>query len=353
MPMKKSHIIIFAIVLIAAGLTAAFWYWHRDKPPEDILLYGNVDVRQVSLAFNANERVAEMRVNEGDRVKQGQVLAVLVTTTLKLRIAQAQAQVRVEEQALQRLKTGSRPQEIAKARAGVAAAQAEATEAHQQNRRLLSIGRSTDGRAVSQQDLDAAGSAQATKDAQLDSAAKTLELAVVGPRREDIDEAKAQLDAAKAALDVLEQQLSDAELRAPIDAVVRSRLLEPGDMTSPQLPAYALSIVNPVWIRAYIAETDLGRVKPGESAHVVNDSQPDKPLNGCIGYISSVAEFTPKTVQTSDLRTSLVYEIRINVDDPENRLRQGMPATVRLPVAAALCAQSGVQSAAVAPTHHE
>ena len=187
--------------------------------------------------------------------------------------------------------------------------------------------------------MDAASSTQAVSRAQLDSAGKTLELAVAGPRKEDIGQARARLDAAKAELSVLKQQLADAELKSPIDAVVRSRLLEPGDMATPQRPAYALTITNPVWVRAYISETDLGRVKPGEAARVLADSHPDQALGGCVGYVSSVAEFTPKTVQTAELRTSLVYEIRIYVDDPDNRLRQGMPATVRLPTDVTLCAK--------------
>ena len=229
------------IAVVLAGLAFGLWWWFlREKPPDGITLYGNVDVRQVSLAFNANERVSEMRANEGERVKQGQVLGMLVTTTLKLHIAQAQAQSGIQEQALRRLQSGSRPQEISQARAGVAAARAEATKASQQYQRLQAISSSTNGRAVSRQDLEAASSTQAVMRAQLNSAGKALELAVASPRKEDIDQARAQLDAAKAELGVLKQQLADAELKAPIDAVVRSRLLEPGEMATPQRPAYAL-----------------------------------------------------------------------------------------------------------------
>ncbi len=339
--LRRPWFIAAVIVVVLTGLAFGIWWWVlRGKPPDGITLYGNVDVRQVSLAFNANERVAELRANEGDRVKQGQILGVLVTTTLKLHIAQAQAQSVIQEQALRRLQSGSRPQEISQARAGVAAAQAEATRASQQLQRLQAVSRSTDGRAVSRQDLDAASSTQAVTQAQLDNAGKALELVVLGPRKEDIEQARAKGDAARAELGVLKQQLADAELKSPIDAVVRSRLLEPGDMATPQRPAYALAITDPVWVRAYISETDLGRVKPGEAARVVTDSQPDRPLSGCVGYISSVAEFTPKTVQTAELRTSLVYEIRILVNDPDNRLRQGMPATVQLPTEVTLCAKT-------------
>ncbi|MEO7965907.1 MAG: cation transporter, partial [Gemmatimonadaceae bacterium] len=171
----RSWFITLVIIVVVAGLAFGLWWWFfREKPSDGITLYGNVDVRQVSLAFNTSERVAEMRTNEGDRVKQGQVLAVLVTTTIKLHIAQAQAQANIQEQALRRLQSGSRPQEISQARAGVAAAQAKLTEASQQHQRLQAITLSTAGRAVSRQDLDAAISAQAVTQAQLDNARKTL-----------------------------------------------------------------------------------------------------------------------------------------------------------------------------------
>jgi len=128
----------------------------------------------------------------------------------------------------------------------------------------------------------------------------------------------------------MNHQLQEAELKSPIDAVVRARLLEPGDMASPQRPAFTLAITDPKWVRAYVAEPDLGRVRPGQEARVTTDSHPGQPIVGKVGYISSVAEFTPKTVQTEELRSSLVYEIRVMVDDKEDRLRLGMPATVRL-----------------------
>jgi HlyD family secretion protein len=106
--------------------------------------------------------------------------------------------------------------------------------------------------------------------------------------------------------------------------------MEPGDMASPQRPVYTLAITDPKWVRAYVTEVDLGRIKPGMSATLVTDSHPDQPLKGKVGYISSVAEFTPKTVQTEELRSSLVYEIRVLADDADDRLRLGMPVTVRL-----------------------
>lgn len=324
--LPRLAIVVGLVVLVALGA----WWWAHDRGDDELVLYGNVDVRQVSLAFNTSERVAEMRAQEGDQVRQGEVLAVLDTSTLALRIAQAQAQLEAQDSALRRLEAGNRPEEIAQARANLAAAEAGALEARDQLQRLRTVSSATSGRAVSRQELDAATAALEVAQARALEARKQQELAVAGPRSEDIAQARAQRDAASAALALMRQQLADAELKAPVDAVVRSRLLEPGDMASPQRPAYALAITQPKWVRAYVAESDLARVRPGQAARVAVDGVP-QPFEGRVGFIASVAEFTPKNVQTEDLRTSLVYELRVNVDDPDDRLRLGMPATVRFP----------------------
>ena len=332
--MNKKPIIAGAIVLLAA---AALAVWYFDRRPADghtLVLYGNVDQRQVSLAFNGTDRIAALHVQEGDRVKAGQVLGELDTRTLELQAAQSEAQIAAQTQVLQRLKTGSRPEEVAQSRAQVAAMQADAELARQQLDRLQSIRQTTAGRAVSQQDIDAAQARQKVAIAQLENARKAQQLVVTGPRKEDIAQAQAQLDVAVAALALIRHQLQEAQLKAPIDAVVRARLMEPGDMASPQRPVFTLAITDPKWVRAYVAETDLGRIRPGMAATLHTDSHPGQPLRGKVGYISSVAEFTPKTVQTEDLRSSLVYEIRIFVDDPHDDLRLGMPATVSLPLRA-------------------
>jgi HlyD family secretion protein len=328
--MNKKPILIGAAVLLA-GVAFAAWYFNRPSTdPHALVLYGNVDLRQVSLAFNGSERIDRLNVQEGDRVKAGQVLGELDTRTLQLQAAQSEAQIAVQTQALQRLKSGSRPEEIAQSRAQVAASAADAELARQQLERLQSIRQTTVGRAVSQQDLDAAQARHKVALAQLESVRKAQQLVVTGPRKEDIAQAQAQLDVAVAALGVLRHQVQEAQLKAPIDAVVRARLMEPGDMASPQRPVFTLAITDPKWVRAYVTEADLGRVKPGMAATLGTDSHPGQPLRGKVGYISSVAEFTPKTVQTEDLRSSLVYEIRVLADDPEDRLRLGMPVTVRL-----------------------
>lgn len=330
--MKKP--LIAAAVAIVLAIAGAAWWLTRSQPPGDTLtLYGNVDIRQVALAFDNSERIADMQVEEGDRVRAGQVLARQQTRTLQLEAERAQARASAQEQALLRLRNGSRPQEIAQARARADAATADAALAQQDLQRLQGTARATDGRAVSRQDIDRAAARLRVARAQAETQAKALQLALLGPRDEDIAEATAQWQASQAELALLRHRLAQAELKAPTDAVVRARLLEPGDMASPQRPVYTLALTDPKWVRAYLSEPDLGRVRPGMRAQVYTDSQPDRAIDGQVGYISSVAEFTPKTVQTETLRTSLVYEIRIRVDDPGDQLRLGMPATVRLDLA--------------------
>ncbi|KRC03152.1 HlyD family efflux transporter periplasmic adaptor subunit [Duganella sp. Root198D2] len=320
-------------IIAAAAIAAGAWYWSRPAPNEkELVLYGNVDLRQVALAFPASERVARVLAEEGQQVQAGQVLAELDTRGLRLRLAEAEAQAAAQQQVVARLKAGTRPEELAQARARTSAAQAEADLARQQLDRIVAVQKDSNGRAVSQQDADAARARARSSQAALEQARQGQELARHGSRREDIAQAQAQLDAGNAAIALLQYQLGEASLKAPVNAVVRARLMEAGDMASPQRPVYTLAIADPKWVRAYVREADLGRIKPGGAASISIDSQPGKTLPGKVGYISSAAEFTPKSVQTEELRTALVYEVRVLAEDKADVLRMGMPATVRIAV---------------------
>ena len=319
--------------LVAVSLIAAVVAWRLmqgESDPTQLTLYGNIDLRQVQLSFNNSERIAAVLVQEGDRVRQGQLLARLDTARLEPQLAQAEAQAAAQLQVVKRLRSGSRPEEIAQARANLQAAQADLTNARQQYERWKSAAEISAGRAVRQQDVDNARTAVQVAEARLAVVQKTLDLAIAGPRREEINENEARLKAFEAQANVLRQQLKDAQLIAPTDAVIRTRVMEPGEMASPQRPVFSLAITDPKWVRAFISEPDLGKIKPGMAAAVVVDSFVGRRFEGWIGFISPVAEFTPKTVQTEELRTSLVYEVRVFVKDPADELRLGMPASVYL-----------------------
>lgn len=328
--MKRMVLIILLIAVVGAAAGLTWWLGRRDSTARELVLHGNVDLRQVQLSFNNSERIADVLVQEGDRVRQGQVVARLDTSRLEPQVAQAEAQATAQRRVVERLRNGSRPEEIAQARANVESAKADAANARQQYERLRSASEGSAGRAVRQQDIDNARTALQVAEAKLAVNQKALDLAIAGPRKEEVAEAEARLRANQAQLALFRQQLADAQLLAPMDAVVRTRVLEPGEMSSPQKPVFSLAVTDPKWVRAYVSEPDLGKVHPGMSASVAVDSFPDRRFEGWVGFISPIAEFTPKTVQTEELRTSLVYEVRVFVKDPSDELRLGMPATVYL-----------------------
>lgn len=326
--MRKSLVIILLVVTAAAG----GWYWwtHRaGGSAGGLVLYGNVDIRQVSLAFDNSGRITELRAEEGDRVVAGQVIGLLDTRSLEIQAREQDANVEAQRQALLKLRNGSRPEEIEQARAQLVSAEASAVRADLDYSRVRHLQAAAKG-AISQQDVDQKQADAETARAKVNEVRAVLRLAEIGNRAEDIAEAEAQLKASEAGLALLRHQIDQGQLRVPVDAVVRSRLHEPGDMVTAASAVFSLALTDPKWIRVYVSEPDLGKIAPGLQAQVFTDSHPDDPVMGRVGYISSVAEFTPKSVQTAELRTSLVYEVRILVDDAGDRLRLGQPATVRL-----------------------
>lgn len=329
---KRKIIVLLAVLVIAGAAGVGIWRFLQREEAEttSLVLYGNVDIRQVDAAFNAAQRVAQMLVEEGDTVTKGQLLGRVETERLTAAVNRSAAQVRSQAQVLQRLETGSRPQEIQKARADLAAAKAKAADAEATFSRFQSA---VENAAVSRQDLDNALAQKNVTAATLKAAEESLSLAVEGPRQEDIDAVRAMLEAYQAELAIARRNLTDANLISPEAGVIQNRILEPGDMASPQTPAYILALTDPVWVRVYVSETDLGKIKPGMAAMVHTDSYPDKTYDAWVGYISPTAEFTPKSVETEALRTSLVYQVRVYVKNPQNELRLGMPVTVTIDLA--------------------
>jgi HlyD family secretion protein len=294
-------------------------------------LYGNIDIRETDLGFDDAGRVANMRVDEGDTVHRGELLATLDAARYQAAVDAAQAEVAARASALARLLAGSRPEEIARARAEVQAIAANLANAQSHMARSDKLARHD---YVSQQQLDDDRDRVRLLKAQLDAAQQTLILAVKGPRKEDIAEARANLEAAQATLALDLRELRDTRLYAMENGVVKVRVVEPGTIVEPQSPIYTIALTDPVWVRAYVDERDLGRIRPGMTAEVYSDSEPKSPYKGWIGFISPVAEFTPKSVETPETRTSLVYRIRVYVHNRGDTLRQGMPVTVRIPLAA-------------------
>jgi HlyD family secretion protein len=273
----NKKILIPALIVVLGVAVAVYWWPALQQQSSDgsLVLYGNVDIREVRLAFNGNEHVGEILVHEGDRVSAGQLLARLHTDRLE-----------VERQRVS---------------AEVTAAQAQAHSAQLSYQRIKRM------------------------------AAQKL----VSPDDADVAEAKsrvaaANVKAAKAVLGEVDQELKDAELYAPVGGIIRERIVEPGDFVTPQSPVLTLALTDPVWIRTYLPESFLGQVKPGAAAKITTDSFPDKSYQGWVGSISPTSEFTPKNVETPELRTRLVYQMRVYACNPEDELRLGMPATVIL-----------------------
>lgn len=326
----KRFAAIALLLLLAAGAGAAWWWKHREPSGGELILYGNVDLRQVDLPFNNTGRIAEVLVQEGDRVAKNDLLARLDVSRLEPMVQQAQAQAEAQREVVARLHAGSRPEEIAQARANLVAAKADAANARRLAERMEELAAQAGGGAVSKQEVDNAKSALEVALARVEVSSKALELSLAGPRKEEVLEAEARLRANEAQLALLQQELNDAQLKAPTDSIVRNRVMEPGEMASPSRPVVILAVTDPKWVRAYVAEPDLGRVRIGSKAWIEVDSFPGRRFEGWIGFISPVAEFTPKPVQTEELRTSLVYEVRVFVKDADGDLRLGMPASVYL-----------------------
>ena len=328
--MKKKIIRLVVLLLIAgAGFYAVRWYksGHQADSSETLKMYGTVDIRNVSLAFAEQERIIEVLVEEGDRVKAGQVLARLKSDRLEALIADVKAQIGAQNEVLKRLRSGSRRQEVAQARAEVEAARITVDNSE---RILTRLEKTSGNGATSEQDLDNARAKVLLERAQLSIRENSLSLALEGPRQEDIEAAEFRLESLQANLALLTIRLDDMILRASADGIIQSRILEPGEMAGPNRAVFTLALYNPKWIRAYIPEPELGRIRLGMKTRVMNDSFPGEPLEGWIGFISPVAEFTPRAVQTEDLRTRLVYETRVFVTDSQDQLRLGMPVTVFL-----------------------
>ncbi len=320
--------IVPALVLAAAVAAGGFWWWTtRTTQSGPLVLQGNVEVRQVNLGFKVAGRLKDLLVDEGDHVKQGQKLASLDKVYFEDSLGQLRAQRDQAAATLAKMEAGNRPEEIAQAEAAVAEREAFAANARTAIERATQLLKTNAG---TQKAYDDALAATRQADAQVQSARQALRLMKAGFRKEDIALARAQVAERNATIGIAERQLGDADLYAPNDGVVLSRAREAGAIVNAGEAVFVVSLTTPVWVRTYVSEPDLGRVKPGMTVDLRTDGPNGKSLAGRIGFISSTAEFTPKTVETRELRTALVYRVRIVADDPDGVLRQGMPLTATI-----------------------
>lgn len=287
--MKRT--VIFVLLIIALLGCACAFYWQRAqvKTNGDLILSGNVDIRQVDLGSRVSGKLDKLNVDEGDRVKTGEIIAALDKEPYEDDMAAARAAV-------------------AQGEAGLNEQQAlldNAVILFNRQKELVASG------SISKQNLDDALAQKKQTEAREKNAEATL--------------AQAQAKLAKATTN-----LKDTDLVAPEDGIILTRAREKGAILAAGTTVFTVSLDNPVWIRAYVSESDLGHIKQGMQANITTDAHPDKPLRGQIGFISPTAEFTPKNVETPELRTDLVYRLRIVAQDPKGDLRQGMPVTLKI-----------------------
>jgi HlyD family secretion protein len=370
--------IIIGIVVGVAVLAAAVAVKLGLRGPKEsgsVQVSGNIEVTRVEVSFRIPGRLVERRVDEGMTVTQGQLVGRLDASDLEREAAGRLAELRVAEAALRELVAGTRPQEIARGRADVERAQAflaaletgsrpqeiEAAKAALASARADADRLEKDYRRneelyrreiIARQAYEAAKAAHEVAQArvkeaeerfrlveegprreevdqaraELARARETLSLLVEGPRRETIDQAKARVKQAREGLELARTRLSYAEVVSPLRGVVLSKNVEPGDYVAAGTPIVTVGELDNVWLRGYVEETDLGRVKVGQPATVSTDSFPGKRYEGKVSFIAQQAEFTPKTVQTRKERVKLVYRVKIDVPNPDRELLPGMPA---------------------------
>jgi HlyD family secretion protein len=314
-------------LLVLAGVGWLIYRQFAGTRNDKLILHGNVDIRQVNLGFRVSGRLKEMKSEEGDVVQAGNVIAALDDGPYQDQVHLAEAQVAQAQANYTKMVNGFRVEEIEQARAQLAQAKANydnALRTFEREDKLLQT------HVISQSDYDAATSSRDSLKAMVQSAQANLNLELAGNRKEDIDNAKAQLDNAQANLDNAKRNLTDCQLRASVDGVVITRAVEPGTIVATSTIVCSICETSPVWIRTYVDERDLGRIYPGMKALIYNDTYPNHPYTAQVGFISPVAEFTPKNVETRELRADLVYRLRVILANPDRYVRQGMPVTVQV-----------------------
>lgn len=320
----NKRLLIIPFFLMAAGAAAYAYLQLRPRPdPNLIRVSGNIEVTDVEVSFRIPGWVEARPVAEGDVIKAGQLIARLESTELAQEVALREAEGRAYEAELAALLAGSRPQDIAVARSAVRHAEAELARLAAEYERQKEL---FERKVASQQMYERAKAEHEVAKSRLEEAQERLKLAEEGPRQEDIARARARLEQVKQSLAIAKTRLGYATLSSPISGVVLSENVKAGEYVVPGVPVVTVGDLVNVWLRAYVKETDLGRVKLGQPVCVTTDTYSGKVYAGQVSFIASQAEFTPKNVQTTDERVKLVYRVKITIQNPNFELKPGMPA---------------------------
>jgi HlyD family secretion protein len=328
----KRRLPIFIVLLLAVAAAVYFYprFERKPAPQNQLLVSGNIEAHESLVGFKVSGRIVDLPVEEGQWVDSGTLLARVDDADYKQKVDIGEAAVHVSQSNLALLLAGTREQDVKAAQQNMLDAQADLAQKKldaDRAQRLFSRD------AIAAQDRDRAETAYKRAGAVYQAAKQRYDEAVEGPRKEDIAIARSNVKEARANLGLSRVNLSYTTLRAPDAGVITVRQAELGEVVSPGTPVVTLADLDHVWLRAYIAETDLGRIRWGQDAAIHTDSFPNKTYHGRISFISSNAEFTPKSVQTYKERVTLVYRIKIDVDNPNHELKPGMPADAEIQLA--------------------
>lgn len=327
---KPVKLLILIAVVAAAGVFASKKLKLTDADADGVIrISGNIEVTSAQVAFRIPGRVTTRLVSEGDAVTNGQVVAYLETTELEQDLAMRESEVLAAKAALDELEAGSRQEDIEQAAAALAAARADDERAAGELKRQKGL---YEGDVISDREFEAASAAAAVASARVDEALARLALLEKGPREETIRAARARLRQASQSVALAETRLGYATLRSPLDGIVMAEVLESGEFAAAGTPVVTVGDLANVWLRGYVNESDLGRVKIGQVVEVVADTYPGEVYPGRLSFIASEAEFTPKNVQTAEERVKLVYRIKVDIANPDQELKPGMPADATIAV---------------------
>jgi HlyD family secretion protein len=317
--------LLFVLVIAAAifGLLYYFFFQKKGEGNPFIKVSGNIETTEVDVGFKITGRIVSLSVQEGDWVEKGKVIAKLDDEDLRHRFELARATLNSAQARLNKLLAGSRPEELREAEAALHQAQFDLDNKQIQYERMKAL---FERRVIPKETLDNAETGYKIAKASLQRAMENYQLVKEGPRKEDIEDAKAQVEQARASLKLAETQLSYTLLFSPLSGVCLVKSGEIGEVVNPGTSILTLADIGNVWLKAYIPESDLGKVKWGQEVIVTTDLRPKKEYKGKISFISSQAEFTPKSIQTEKERVTLVYRIKVDIPNPDRELKPGMPA---------------------------